>query len=734
MRFLLLCVGMLAVVGGTSVRKASPETHITLNVEVGSIQHAVEELSRVSHVKMRVVGPAVRDTVYLHIEDRPLQEVLDNFANAVEGQWKLGQDGSYTLSRDYAKLAAQDKEERTKTLAKLEEWRTKITAGLDQSYAPASLDKIMSEYRVISVHDGEENSPEDSSAVQARRSYLDQCIPMGRAIARCIAKLDLSKAILDDGTKSVKFAINANSMQMPLPSGSVEAMAKLRNETNAWIQELQKHPAPKKKKGKDDDTDDSQIEKDWYQPDPNDTPEEQEQKSERLAMQNAWERTRPMTEGPTNAVISFENSYGNSFLCTLSFYGDRGNLVARHSSYVDYSFGRSFDEKKKISRDVEPSADTRALWTFYNQTEEYSEAKPPAEAIQAMQRYYNDPINNDPLRIGNQELLDSIAKSKGKSVIACLPDSTLAAYQQDFSTDKFLKVIERAETKVQESDRWIEIEPTDRKQHWYCRLDRQSMANFSKEYRRAGKVDMSLFVPLECGEFGYPAESNLGGFIKEMMTKNEWFGTPNSSCYNHLFLSLSDRQWARMQRGEIIPYRELTEGQLQLISKIAFREFEYGYYGGEAPSQLAKHDPTFELPNGILGGGGLGGEIVYDELLVTHQNPPDPKEEKYERSGINLAERKEKYKSMPSMCGMRSYIPKSSLFEFRKQKRYSLKVHLSPGHYYVGDFIEPLPPSNGSRRYRYEELQPTMISRITAHEQILDDKDWVKHDPPPSPR
>ncbi len=730
MKTFLLGISGLILLSSPSRQDGKLSDTISLDVEVGSIQHAVDELGRVSHVPMKVVGPALKDTIYLHVQGRPVQEVLDHLAIAVEGQWKLSTDGTYILSRNYAKIESEEKSQQTETLAKLEKWRSVIMAGLNQPYDPASLNKLMTEYRVITAHDGDEdeNRPPENASVEKRREYFEHCNPMARAIARAVAKINLAKILTIDQSGPLTYSVNANSSQLPLPTGGIEAMAKIRNEYNSWIQQLAKHPAPKRKTKDGEESDDYS---DWLKPKPDETAKDREQRNDAIARQSPWERLQPLTEGPTNAVVTFERSFGQSLVCNLSLYGQSGNLLASSVSYMNSTSDTFFEQKKKMNINVEPSHEVVALWSYYNQTEEYSESKPTPDSIKAMEPYFNDPINHDALRIGNQELLDAIAKSKGKSIVACLPDGSLASYQKEFSTDKFLAEDPQLETRHQESDQWVDIYPASRREHWQRRLDRQSMEAFSKEYRSSGKVDMSTYLPLECGEFGYPSESDLCEFIKEMFQHHEWFQTPYRSSFNHLFLSLTPEQWARIQHGETIPYRELSETQLQLISRIVYGEFDSGYIGGEPPNALAKNDPTFELSNGLLGGGGLGGEIVYDDVLIPHSMPRKPNDEENDRNGINISERKEKYKKLPSMCGVGYFIPQSSLFEFRTQKRYSLKVHLSASHYYVGDFMEPIPIHNGERLYRYDELSSAMIAKISAHQQIMDDSNFRKADPPP---
>lgn len=704
---------------------------VTLDVKVGSITTAVEELSRASGIPMKVVGPAINDTVFLHIQDRPTQEVMDQLAKAVHAEWTLGKDGTYVLTRSYKEFELTRTEAIQENIIELEQWRADLLKTLDVPFETSNLAQIMTEYRKITENDREESYDprKEDEATKSRRKYLQDLNPMARAMARCIAKIDFKKLAITDGKFELKFASNANMSQTQLPAGYGSAMSNLPSEIKRWAAELAKHPEKKTAK-------EIEEEKEFKESQgSNENEEEQEQSEEDkqrildfLASEGPWDRTKPLPKQPTTTLLTFSRSYGDSITCHLQMFDQAGNPLISYGDYVVAPRNFWKPDAPKLNLDVRPSADTLALWTLYNQTDGYQEVKTPPESYKTLEPYFNNPLANDPLRIGNQEILTKIGNEKNKSVVACLPDELFQCYASNLSTEVFLNKPD-GDVKAIESENWMTIQPTDFKDHWRHRTNREAMKAFSEEYRQNGKVEMNTFVKTLCGEFGYSSDFTLHQFMKEVDPKANWNFAPGEPAFHHLFLTLTDSQWARIAKGERIPYRELSEPQLQLISKIVYGDFRFGYVGGDAPNKLAAQDPSYELPDGLLSGGGLGGEIVYDDMVLAH-DPKSKVEEERTEYPTNMCVRKERYVRQAG-CGMGFATPRSYLFEFRKQKRISLHVYLSANHYYVGDFEEALPRVKNGRRYRFDELSPEMAKRVDSCLHVRDFDDLDQGTPPP---
>ena len=722
MKVFLVGIASIGILGFGSQSKIQPlDERLTLDYEVGSISGALEAINKSSDVSLRVVGPAINETVYLHVKDRPVKEVMDEIAKVTHAEWSISTDGAYTLKRVPIKSLDGDKNVVATRLKQLEEWRTKCLKSLNHSYQKLDIEALVKELRTVESLEEKQNTKRereseaakesnDEEKLSARRQAIGELDPMSRAMARIIKNLDLRPVAAMSGARRLVFASYASANQLPLPSNVFSALDDLRLEQLRVSAELQR---TKKAIPKEDGDQDLATEPAF------------------LPRFQAWEMDRPLKMEPAQAFLIFTEKRNYATVCELIVAAHDGTPLFSFTdlaAYYDRDWASDSDEKK-IGYDIKPSNETLALWSLYNQTEEYEETKPSPEALKTLEDYFRDPIGHDILRLGNQELLIGIGEARQKSVIACIPDSAVRSYMEGLSIRKFLEKKGDEQMSMTETTDWVEAFPKDYPNHWRRKVNRQALATFAHDCKNPNRPNIFKYIPTMCGELGFEAESDPRQFLEITDDRNDRYEVPNQPAFIHLFNSFSHDQIAAMTRGQIVPYAALSQDQLKMISKILFSDHEDMLEGGKAPNLLARIDSTCELPNGLLTGAGIGASISFDDICVAHY-VNDKKEDRIANT-FNFTEKPETVVVVERFfgCGMRSVLTTDMTFDMRKQKRITLKCFLTPKHYFAGDFAEPLPAE--TNRISYARLPKDIEEKLKKQIGIVDASQFDRGVPPP---
>lgn len=700
---------LATLLGFQTARFANP---IDFDFEVGATEFAVESLGKTTGIPMRAVGPASKETVFLHVENRPIREVMDELAKAIVAEWSVSSDGYWTLKRTEKQEAEAYAARFAKDVEQAEQWKKSVLKHLDQPFDSKSLDKIVKEYRQLD-YDSEMAQRKDeqlSDPDNARLNNLQNQGPGERLLARCVKDLDVRQIAKAMREGHMVFSTEPNASQLPFPTDIRPALKLAYDEQMTWSDALVRNPA-RPLPPKEDDYD------------PTEPPETERDPWDRARMQS-WERLLPYRQVPTHAVLKFSDRY-----CTLSAWSDDGIPILESFEWgfgVDdrlddeYKFLLSFDEDATKPLEVKPSSEWQALYELTKvdrENPEETEFKTPfskSEARRILQPYFDDPIHNDPLKIGNQEILSGLVKKERRSVIACLPDSMLQTRIQNRPVSRLLSKDEKDQSNYKDvqtniSDQWVSITPRYRLSDWNQKMDRNEARIFNQEYRSTGNVSLLTYLRASIGRNVENAEIQPQYFLNLQFSKDVAWSIPQRANFRYLLLSLSDEQLLRLRQGQVIRYSQLTSGQFDLVKPLVLGEHVSMYAFNEPTANFAAIDPTMEMPKGVVNSGGIALEKVEDEFCGIHQEKDLGKQDV---TLLRLDQRKETYMSRALHCFTGGFIqvPETSFLDFRKQNRLTLKCYTAPDRYVSDDFIEAMP--EGGQRYAYSELSPQMIERI----------------------
>lgn len=670
-----------------------PAASVTLDFEVGRAEKAIAALSKVSGVQMRVLEPVASEILFVKVKDLPLDAVMTSIARSTASSWEKKEDGSYELSRQPSRIAQENEKEVLRRLALLNKWRAKLLKGLELRYEPVALANAMGERHKL--------------VTEGRHEDLKPIDPIHRALARCLQGMDLKPLAAADPQTCLVYTFRPNAMQRALPSGAGAAIERLQPEQAIWDRSLRLMPLHE-----GEDGDGNNRFEDGYSGD-------------------SWRR-RAHHEAPVSAVLELSCQFEDTYYVHLKLLAPNGEAVADLENHDVSTFdGPPADKWNELERvPLEPSKETAAYIARSGST------GARAKTLNGVLRpFIDDPVNNDPLWLGNQELLSALAERHGKSLIACLPDEAGLYITDEIDAAGY---IERNELTPTETDNLLELRPRNFARHWLNRSDRRAMAAFALKFREAGSCDVFDYSRLLAGMKGYRGYGIGTSF--PLLVNPEWlpdyayFALPYQRAYREILLGLSPEQLARLKKGETIPYRELTPLQRSLSSRAIFG-VQRDESEGQAPNILAELSTTFELPNGLPAVGGLRVSFGEDDIACLH-NGLDGEEDEFYRCNLSERQRNEDSGGI-DWNGPPPRLPPggmvNSTVTLHKQKRIDLKFDLTPGHSVFGRFTEPVGKATGPRM-SIGKLSATLRKQLSPIFKSLDRIGQVGRDGSPPPR
>lgn len=683
------------------------EASVTLDFEVGRAEKAIAALSKASGVPMRVFEPVASEVVFMKVKDLPLDAVMASIARSTASSWERKEDGFYELSRQPGRIAQENEKEVLRRLALLNKWRAKLLKGLEFRYEPAGLANIMRERQKVEAANqgsGSENEPWDR--IQDRYAELLTLDPIHRTLARCIQGMDLRPLAAADPQTCLVYTFRPNAMQRALPFGAGAAIDNLQPEQAIWGRSLRLMPLRE-----DEDADETRRFEEGPSADP-------------------WRRVAEYETPPVSVVLELSCQFEDTYYVHLTLFGANGETVANFQDTEVSTFdGPPADKWNDLETvPLKPSKETAAYIARCGTTG--AKAK---TLNQVLQRFLDDPVNNDPLWLGNQEQLSALADRHGKSVIACLPDDAGLYITDDINAAGY---VEKGEMIPTETDKLLELRPRNFALHWLNRTDRRAMAEFTKQFRNDGNCDIFDYSRLVAGAKGY-RDYGLGTSFPVIINPDwrpdcAYFGLPYQRAYREILLGLSSEQTTRLKKGETIPYRDLTSLQRSLASKAIFG-VQRDESEGQAPNLLADLSTTFELPNGIPAVGGLSASFGEDDIASFHNGVDGGEDEFY---STNLSERQRVEDSGGiDWSGPPPSLPpggmSNAMVTLHKQKRIVLKFNLTPGHSVFGRFMEPPGKATGPRT-PISKLSATLREELAPIIKSLDGIGrFGRRDPPP---
>ncbi len=636
---------------------------ISFDFEVGPIASAVRQLSEAAHVPLSIRGAAANETVFLHVDRRPLTEVLAELAKVTRTEW-TNENGTLVLVRP-AHLTEETKaEEACQRLSILNKWRREALGKLE-----VSASEKYATYRAVQTHEGR-------SAEEAFRLPLIETL-----LTRCIADLDLTRVAQLEKGERVVYSLHPTPAQHPLPQTARDALVRFNATLHAWQREAAQEQTKKPTKPG--------------------LPEEKIYRPYLYMTRNPDLCKSGSADAVCLALYRDDDRFAFDF-----YLLDKSKRVIGSSSDSIADHRAESAEPSRIPVICKPAtpAARPATRAFWEAVRTYDPPMAPREIDRLLAPYFDDPVHYDLLNLGNQEALQAVGSVTGKSVVACIPDEGVSNYP-NFDLDRYLKLGTRFETTTRLNGEWIEYSPASFVDHWGSRCDRQAIARFAREFRTNGVASaptVAATLPR--------VQKDLAFFWQNLQIINPpgrnghqsaWHLMTLSPGFTTLFQTLSLTQWSDLKRGFRIPYSQLTAEQLQACAKVILAVPTTAFSSPRNVIGLARWEPTEELANGLNDGGGLSGEEGSYDICVAHDPTEPPERDLVEMVNVTPTENLENAASSP--CGIRARCKRFMRFEMRKWHYLFLKCFLKGNHYYLGAFYPPIQPDTG-KRLRYEEL------------------------------
>jgi len=424
--------------------------------------------------------------------------------------------------------------------------------------------------------------------------------------------------------------------------------------------------------------------------------------------------TLPFARPIKSVVLSFNSTSYDRILAIMSLLDAEGNVVA--ASLCDQL--KTSLPKNQIAiklpeiESAKPLAATLATRALCEASQESWRKKPGdlsnPEISQALAPFFSDPVNNDYLKLGNQEFFSTLGPTTKKSIVACIPDGQQLRYEES-SVKRFVEANIGESTSSAVSENWIEFSPANPVNHWGSRGNREALARCANTWRERQKMEMRDVTQLLSGDAkSYPNIEEFAQLIMPAARNNHYNSQAAYTNYRgmgELLGSLTDTQIERLRDGSMIPYRELSKTQQSFCESIVYGVPFHRVIGGDALSW----EPTIELPNGLNDTMGITAKIINERYLVAH-DPNEPPENDI-RETMKLDERSERFNGAILGCGAYARANRWMKFEFRTRRRFALRCYLTKGHYYSVDYYDPIQPDTG-KRLTVDQLSPALVAKI----------------------
>lgn len=661
----------VALQGADILRMQSP---ISVHSEVGPAYKAIEAISKASGVNLRADEPTRYETVFISAKNRPLGEVAAKLAEAVGGKWAKDDKGFILIRDDLAGSAATIAEKDRQALA---EYADNLLLTKDFQYTEENFKRALDEKQ---KHEKMPNSVGDSES-HRRRQKIWSYDPIFRVMGACLKSIDLSSVAKLDAYDEITFSSNPKGREMRLGLSTWSAAKNLIEDQKLWGSLLKKLPTNSVKFFTD-----GQI--------------EQAKKLGRAweIRTVEWGRTLPYPATTTDLSFTVSRTMAGSFEATIQLLDSSKQVLEKLRLPNIWAWSKEKpDTFMAVARFpvVPPTAETEAF---------LQRKKDSKEPLPILQRFFLDPVNHDPLWFGNHEVLEHLSKTQAKSVVACLPDRASLSAGEEISLKSFVKNSSNGLDFHEDTD-WMVVSPSDFGDHRVHRLDRRTLAAYTKERSEKKSEDIILYARL--------AQTNSALMRNVNLTDPEYydkaaFSFPLRPATTKLLTSLTPAQYDQLRSGNFIPYEALKPEQAALYDQIT-----QGKNFLDVSAFVIGYDPTevsrFKEP-------GLSLECRQNEYVALH----DP---------AILSSGKDdpfcilNFVKPFAKIGRGPRAPSDGLkrvtYDIRTNRSIILKLHVTDGQERVGVFTQPVPRAS-SKPVTLDQLPPEARARIE------DERAWLE--------
>lgn len=684
----IVLVGLLAVASFSLARLSlqtegqdldKKVTYSTVAVPTG---RAVQEIAKLTGVKLDVSPSQNRDILVIHVTDVPLRKLMDQIATATTGEWR--QDGDvWRLIRDGAKQSAEERKELQEQTAKVREVIKKLVESHKQKPE-------------IAKGEGEE------AEIMAEAMAGMGMFGGSKAVVDLLARVD--PALIAGMEKDARLVFGTNPTRMQRPLTIDPAMVtKMVEEHNKAAQA-------------------------WKEAEANRVVTAEEEQMMKWAERfTPWLRRRdPITTPPAKAlfVITRDGSFMGGTSASLRLFDAKGQVILESTQQIPLGEGFDWmtlaeiemDDPEGVKKEVkqEPADDSPPI-----------KLSPVAEEMATMfSRFYGPgadepqvskelaerlarPDQYDPLSFDVSESLLAVAEHKKLNLVANVPDTKTGGFMSMMiSGDKpqtvngFLKKLQdEKDTTVAMEDGWLVVRPSKPAQSRKERVDRVALARFiaacvGKEVPSlddlaayAAVAEPPMVTPLVSPYIAnYAASVFQGGFMGMLSWDMlRFYGT----------MSASQRQV--LASGGRLNFGSLSPVQRALVDKMTFgasarlkvdREgaptedddpwFMFAFMQMGSGGTDFRDEPTEVMPNGLPSSGFLEMKALEDHFVVV-VGDKGGNVRQYGSLGADELAMLKFFMQDENMQQVAAQMPKFDKFRLGSRTSMEFKFHLAPG-------------------------------------------------------
>lgn len=343
--------------------------NLTLDVPADRLLQALATLGKATGLQLECAPNLVREVVVMHIESRPKDEVLAQFAAAMDAEWKPI-DGGFRLVRSAERVQALRDAQRAREAAIYAEWmRTaKVAGAFDANGLAKRMVGVVQAYR----------PRQDLETLRK----ADREGPAHRALLRALQAVGSGAlAALPVGGRAV-YASRPTLAQRPLNAQAI--LQGYANERQAWVDAAKRHGVHPPRVG-----------------------------GSTVIPAGLLSKLQP-SEPPARLLLELSrHSRGASVAAYLKLVDGRGRVMDKAS----LSPGLPLNETETGKTPLPLSPDAIAIQKFW------TGGNTPGLISDALRARLADPVRHEPLQIVPGDLLPKIARRRGASLIAPLTDT-----------------------------------------------------------------------------------------------------------------------------------------------------------------------------------------------------------------------------------------------------------------------------------------------------------------------
>jgi hypothetical protein len=521
-------------------------TKITYTTVAVPIHRALEELGQKTGVSLLAAPQTASEIVVIHAVDVPLSVLMQRIARAVSGEWRQEGD-AYRLAAD---PSLRTREERTELQARAQEIRKRLQDHFQPQTGRGN--------PAVGVTGGP---------------------PVRVTLSRLLMSIDANQLAAIPRGGRVVFATTPNRMQRALPSGAAGTIQALVAEHNKWVDA---QPA-------------REVATDAEVP-----------PALRTMMERLQPRNKRIESPPTKALLAASRSPMMGWRYSLSLYDAQGNTVLNHEEMVFEGdmFGIPMDDIMEqmsggATQAPKQEEDPRPI-DLGPETKEFLAIMRGAmmpggigsvQMSEGFRAKLTAPHQYDPLSYLASDLVLGVAKAKGVSTVAVLPDDmalgpAAAMMTSDATVSSALTALSSGRNTVATvEDGWLLVRPARPAEARNTRLNRVALAELlmaaqSKDVPSLD--DLAAFARRAPSPFEAPASLGYLMFFAPSAVSSG-FGMPANWEMLRLYGTLSPSLKQSMAAGQAVPFGSMTGEQRAIATRLL--------YGSEASLRIADQGP-----------------------------------------------------------------------------------------------------------------------------------------------